>query len=234
MLNGIEWGNSIWTDFRDKWAGETYLGSYSAGSFMPDWSLVYGSGTATADIIAIPGAISGQAFRHANTESVGSVDMYRWDTLPTAVNMDVLMGGFVLQANDTSEKIVGPLATLSASSTFNGAYLNASDVLGDEFRIWSQNGGVPSVASLSAPWAPLVWYWFRINVNGSTIRAKYWQRGSTEPSGWTLTLPSGTAPSAPGRAGVIMSAEVTLGGPSSHYIDFFSVCMDGNPAWGPV
>ena len=39
MLGGYEWGSSTWTDFKDKWAADTYLGSYSTGVIMPDWTV---------------------------------------------------------------------------------------------------------------------------------------------------------------------------------------------------
>lgn len=234
MLNGHEWGNSLWTNFTDKWNGPTYLGSYTPAVMMPDWTQVVGAGATALVEAGVGGSISGQAFHHGNGVAVGFIDTYTWDAAPSVSNCDVLIGFTVVRSNDPQDIVAGIVAPFVASSTLNYAALRRSTSIGNKLGIWSQDGGLPSTADAAAGWSDLTWYWMRMNVSGSTIRAKYWLRGSSEPGGWTTTLSSGTPPGSPGKSGVILGAESTTTGLSEHYVDFFSVCTDGTPAWGPV
>lgn len=233
VLNGHEWGNSLWTDFTDKWDGATYLGSYTAGVIMPDWTLLFGSAGIAFVEAGIGGSISGQAFHHSNSDVVGSLDYYRWDATPSVNDIDALIGFSVVRSADPQQAAAGILAPWVAPNIMNYAALTRSTSLGNKLSIWSQNTGIPSTTDVPAGWSDLAWYWMRMNVSGPTIRAKYWLRGSSEPGSWLVTLVSGT-PAGAGRAGVILGAESTLAGLSEQYVDFFSICTDGTPAWGPV
>lgn len=77
-------------------------------------------------------------------------------------------------------------------------------------------------------WAYDTWYWLRLHVKGDQRRIKLWERGTDEPAIWTLAFvgPGSTS----GYVGTTMTGDST----ARAYLDFFSICTTGRPAWGPL
>jgi prepilin-type N-terminal cleavage/methylation domain-containing protein len=47
-----------------------------------------------------------------------------------------------------------------------------------------------------------IWYWLKVDVQGSTIKAKFWQDGTAEPASWTLQHTDSVSPYPNGQIGV--------------------------------
>jgi RHS repeat-associated protein len=61
--------------------------------------------------------------------------------------------------------------------------------------------GFTSLASTAGTLTADTAYWIRFRVQGSTLSARYWQDGTTEPTTWTVTV-TDTSISGPGTAGI--------------------------------
>lgn len=230
MLNGRAWGNSIWTDFKDRWNGNTYLGSYSTGSFMSDWTL---TGTSlTSQVSAVSGSISGQAYAHIASQSTGVQHTISWAEPPSVSNCDIIVGGRVLTNPSAPTDGFGILARDVAGGEFRSMLSGSSATPRNEIQLSSVNSVTSTVNSTdyAFSWSLNTWYWMRLNASGGTFRLKAWARGSTEPASWDIVWSPPFAQTAAGRTGVALGGAIV----SSQQIDFFSFCSDGNPAWGPL
>ncbi|MDQ0303797.1 hypothetical protein J2S75_002831 [Ancylobacter polymorphus] len=228
MLNGRAWGNSIWTDFKDRWNGNTYLGSYSTGSFMSDWTFL---GTAvTNQVSAISGSISGQAYAHAAAQSSGVQHYADWGAIPNTTNCDILVGGRVLSSAPAPTDGFGPFLRRNANGRMHAILSGSNTFPRSQVTLVSINLTNIYNTSFSFSWSTNTWYWLRVNASGGTLRAKLWARGAAEPSSWDATWAPFIPQNSSGDIGLILGA----GANSSQQIDFFSFCSDGNPAWGPL
>lgn len=76
------------------------------------------------------------------------------------------------------------------NSNKNGYYFqmfeNASGSTGLVIEKWQGNTWSALTGELFN-WSANTWYWCRFQKSGSTLRAKFWQDGNSEPSGWTLS-----------------------------------------------
>lgn len=230
MLNGRAWGNSIWTDFKDRWSGNTYLGSYSTGSFMSDWTLT-GTST-TSQVSAVSGSISGQAYAHAAAQSTGVQHFVEWDEPPTVSNCDILVGGRVLTNPSAPTDGFGIIARDVPGGEFRSMLSGSSASPRSKVTLSSVNSVTSTVSSTeyAFSWSLNTWYWMRLNASGATFRLKTWARGAAEPASWDITWSPLFAQTAAGRTCVAFGGAAI----SSQQIDFFSFCSDGNPAWGPL
>lgn len=228
MLNGRAWGNSIWTDFKDRWNGNTYLGSYSTGSFMSDWSI---NGTSvTSQVNAVSGSISGQAYAHVAAQSTGVQRFVEWGAIPNTTNCDILVGGRVLLHAPAPTDGFGPFLRRNANGRLHAIITGTSPSPRSQVTLVSINLTNIYNTKYSFSWSTNTWYWLRANASGGTLRVKTWARGTPEPMSWGISwsplIPQNTS----GASGLILGA----GANSSQQIDFFSFCSDGNPAWGPL
>ena len=230
MLNGRAWGNSIWTDFKDKWNGNTYLGAYSTGAFMSDWSV---TGTSvTSEVAAVSGSISGQAYAHSASQSTGVQHTLQWDEPPTVSDCDILVGGLVLANATAPTDGFGPKARDVPGGNIRAILSGSSISPRSEVSLTSVNSVTTTVNSTeyAFSWSLDTWYWMRLNASGGTFRLKAWARGTAEPASWDITWSPVFAQTAAGRTGVVIGGAIL----SSQRIDFCSFCSDGNPAWGPL
>lgn len=228
MLNGRAWGNSIWTDFKDRWNGNTYLGSYSTGSFMSDWSI---NGTSvTSQVISTSGSISGQAYAHAAAQSSGTQHILLWNTLPSVSNCDILIGGRVIVTPPTPTDGFGAIIRRNANGYVRALFTGSSTFPRNIVGLLSINSANVYNTNYSYTWSLNTWYWIRINASGGTIKVKTWPRSSSEPASWGVTWSPLIPQTSAGQSGVLLAGAAN----SSQQIDFFSFCSDGNPAWGPL
>ena len=96
-------------------------------------------------------------------------------------------------------------------------------------RMWFGPTYDAAAGAADFAWAYDTWYWLRLNVKGSQRRLKIWPRGSAEPASWGLAF---VGPgSASGYVGLTQWGSTTT---PYAYLDFFSVCTTGRPAWGPL
>lgn len=228
MLNGRAWGNSIWTDFKDRWNGNTYLGSYSTGSFMSDWTL---SGSAvTSQVSAVSGSTSGQAYAHVAAQSSGVQRFVEWGAIPNTANCDILVGGRVLLNASAPTDGFGAFLRRNANGRMHAIMSGSSTLPRSQVTLVSINSRNIYNTSYSFSWSTNTWYWLRVNASGGTLKVKSWARGTAEPASWGASWSPLIPQNSSGDVGLILGA----GANSSQQIDFFSFCSDGNPAWGPL
>ena len=214
---------SIWTDFSE----------YTPGVFMPDWASYPSLGGPPTSIVAVApgGSISGQALKVTGTGSlsVGESCAFTWSDVPLVADCEILLGVFVTQVVPAYRLIGGPIARFDLG-TVRYVYAEAYGTTQDIYAIRAADGGSPVFASVNdAVWGTNLWYWMRHRSIGGTHEFKMWLRGTTEPAGWTVSL-SSAIPAAAGATGF----HAATGNLSEQYWDFFSVSIDGTPAWGPV
>lgn len=220
---------SIWTDFTNAYDGKTLIGSYPAGAPMNDWTLLSSANASVSfQVDSAPGSISGQAFHLVGGSNLNNSTYFTWDYIPAASDLDVLVG-------------VKPVV-LVPGSTHAGAMAHVIQPAPDDpvqYRTaFIQSGGAPLLsssdtggsdgASISNTVTAGQWYWLRLNIAGDAMKAKFWLRSDPEPSGWMNTLDTARAAS-PGGVGLLFNRRIT----SESLIDFFSVSLDGSPAYAP-
>lgn len=207
-----------WTDF----GGDT-IGAAPAG-----FTVRYVAPSASLQVAAVAGSISGKgAWLNG---SPGAASHISWDAAGSAVaDFDALMG-FKLTGLST----FAPLAIMyrRASVTNYGfaglltaAY--AGGVPSGQGLWFGSDFGAP-VATADYPWAVGTLYWLRVNIRGDQVRMRIWPRGEPEPRIWTLAFVGPAAAS--GYAGLSIQAATS----AQWFVDFFSICTTGRPAWGPV
>lgn len=215
---------SIWTDFKDAYDGKTLIGSYPTGSFMSDWSALTADVPSTRTVTTAAGSISGQALHLAGTSGLNASSFLTWDYLAPLADADILLG-------------IKPVTIVAGEASFG----IAGRVLDSPIRTRSGHinpSGAPRLAALSGvsgDLSPITntvttgqWYWLRLNLSGNDSRAKFWLRSASEPSSYMNTLNSTVALLA-GATGVTFNIANT----NDCLIDFFSVSIDGSPAYGP-
>jgi hypothetical protein len=128
----------------------------------------------------------------------------------------------------------------SISQTVARVYLRGSGASGSEtgyfaglvsgggLALYKLVSGVQTVIG-TAPfsWSLSNWYWVRLRANGTSITAKVWQDGNTEPGTWNINA-SDTSVSSGGWVGVGTASSL-----DSPYYDYFSVGLSGQTAPGP-
>jgi len=234
-------GTSTYTDF----------GSATAGSSPPGWGTaqaLYSAGGAASvlRVETMADTISGKAVRAYNSTSPAVNELQStFDTAGVVGDCDILVGFKMANGADTyplqimfkwgstTEFQVGGVRCdvsggIAQNSRIYYGYDNFTNILIVGGSIGSATHNVGSYGERLYPWAYDTWYWMRMNLQGGYRRIKVWPRGAAEPPGWTLAFVGPGVTN--GRVGLHMD-----GTPAPKaYVDFFSVCAAGRPAWGPV
>lgn len=234
MFSGNAWGTSIWTDFKDKWNGDTYLGAYSTGVIMPDWThQPHTSAPTIAQVATLAGSISGQAFRHRGQNGAGTfVQPYTWNAVSAFTNGEVLIGVCVTSLPGVAASRIGGSILRwpnGVSATYRSGHLTGGVTGGNTIGAWAQAGGIPNDSSVAYALSTNVFYWIRTKATGNLLQVRIWPRGTVEPGTWNTSLTSALTLGA-GLCGVNAGIQNL----TEIYFDFFSVSTDGTPAWGPV
>ncbi|QJP13675.1 hypothetical protein G3545_08410 [Starkeya sp. ORNL1] len=215
---------SLWTDFTNAYNGKTLIGSYPVGVSPSGWT---SSGTTgfTTDIVALGDTTSGQALRVRGAATTGNSGSLIWDHIVPAFDVEVLMGVYVDATGGTvaSRQIGSVIRRSSATDSVIFALFDSTDRDQIEINIGPIS---PSYAVFS--WQLGTWYWMRMRSQGDDYVARVWRKVDPEPSAWTATLTDSSL-TLPGQIGVSGSSRT----PALIYCDFFSVSLDGTPAYGP-
>jgi streptogramin lyase len=102
---------------------------------------------------------------------------------PTTTNAEILFSGSLSSLSGTTTNIGGVLRWTDGNNWYK-AYIDGSNNLVIQKKI---NGSATILATV--PFSPLAGtsYTLRFRVSGSTLSAKVWQTGSTEPTSWMVT-----------------------------------------------
>ncbi len=206
----------------------------TAGSAPPGWTRRFQAASGMAVVTnAVASALTGKAIRVTGGFGAPAASTYAeisFDAPGSAVtDCDILAG--VRMVNGP---IVFPMEIMfrrSASATHQAAGLvcDVSGGVASGQRMWFGPTYDAAAGAADFAWAYDTWYWLRLNVKGSQRRLKIWPRGSAEPAFWGLAF---VGPgSASGYVGLTQWGSTTT---PYAYLDFFSVCTTGRPAWGPL
>ncbi|MFG1349103.1 hypothetical protein [Xanthobacter autotrophicus] len=232
---------STYTDF-----GTATVGSAPAGWTTRQELHSAGGAASTLRVDTVADATSGKAVRAYNSTSPTVNELQStFDAAGVIGDCDILVGFKMVNGPDTYPlqvmfkwgsttdfQVGGVRCDVSGGVAQNSriyyGYDNWTDILIAGGTIGSATHNVGSYGVRLYPWAYDTWYWLRMNLQAGYRRLKVWPRGSAEPQGWTLAFagPGVTT----GRVGFHMPGTPT----AKTYVDFYSVCASGRPAYGPV
>lgn len=182
---------TCWTDFSE----------YPVGVLTDnDWTTAFRVGSDDEwEVVAESGATGGKIARFNNLTNTDGETVV-WDCIPI-VSGGEAVGRF--RVIDTSQRFVGPVlrARTDAEGGGRGYHCRLGSV-GLSFRIVRLDGTTETIlADSGISQDPGTWYWIRFRADGSLLRGKIWQHGTSEPGGWTLQV-NDTA-YGQGRAGLL-------------------------------
>ena len=205
---------TCWTDF-----SEYPVGLLTAN----DWVTGFRSGTTDEwEVVEAAGTTGGKMARFDNpTATDGEAAV--WDCVPDVSGGEVV-GRF--RVIDTRQRFVGPILRARTDAEGGGRGYHAPlGSLGLSFRLVRLDGTDEVVlADSGLSQENDTWYWIRFRIEGSLLRAKIWQDGTAEPSGWTLETIDDTYAS--GRAGILGTFAPVFGG-ALRDCDVFSFTIPG-------
>lgn len=205
----------------------------TAGSAPPGWTRRYQTATGlNVATNAVASALTGKAIRVTGgfgSPTASTFAEISFDAPGSGVtNCDILAGARMING-----PIVYPFEIMYRRSASNvhqaaGLVCDVSSGVASGQRMWFGPTYSNASGSVDYPWLYDTWYWIRLNVRGDQRRMKVWQRGTPEPKNWDIAF---VGPgSAAGYVGLTQWASNT----AYAYMDFFSVCTTGRPAWGPL
>jgi hypothetical protein len=168
----------------------TDLREYPRGQAPGDWSPLYGSES------FLVRSVDGDPHRSSWIEITGAAarEVLRWepaDGETGRANQEVLA---LLSLPAHSDLGVLALRASGASGASANAYVLRLDAPGDLIKIERYAAGTAALLA-SAPCAGLlgfVSWWVRFRANGTSLQAKAWPEGSSEPAGWTVSATDAT------------------------------------------
>ncbi|HEQ98798.1 MAG TPA: hypothetical protein ENO22_05605 [candidate division Zixibacteria bacterium] len=210
------------TDFSDS--------GYSDGNPPPDWSETWDSGYFTWTIEAASGEpVSGSSFGDmvlkGDASVIGVAHALTWDDVGTPADVD--LKGRVMPTY-AGQRVTGLVARASTDSNGKQGYFLALDVYGNILSLRKIEDGLLYVLEdFDLDTEDVVprkkieedfWYWLRLYVSGTTLRAKVWRDGEDEPASWMIDTTDSAHAS--GAVGVYASYD--------SYFDWFGVGTAGS------
>ncbi|MFG1262367.1 hypothetical protein [Xanthobacter aminoxidans] len=206
----------------------------TVGSAPPGWTRRYQATTGMAVVTnAVASALNGKAIRvtgGVSTPAASTFAEISFDAPGSAVTDCEILAGIRM----VNGPIVFPMEIMfrrSAVATHQAAGIvcDVSGGVASGQRLWFGPTYDAAAGAADFAWAYDTWYWLRLNIKGDQRRLKIWPRGSAEPTFWSLAF---VGPgSASGYVGLTQWGSTTT---PYAYLDFFSVCTTGRPAWGPL
>lgn len=186
----------------------TDFSEYTTNQAPDDWTNLW-HGDVTWTVIEESG-VEGGKLLNGDFVSENRHRFLRWDIVPESSDQEVLQKVRVVntQSEDTS------LGENCFAVVRAGGEGEASEPDWEGYATWLQlyNGffsfdiiriegdSQTSIANTSFEWTGDTWYYVRLRAEGSTISAKIWEEGETEPVEWTLETTDTTYTS--GYAGI--------------------------------
>ena len=125
-------------------------------------------------------------------------------------NAEILFSGSMSIINN--QNTIGAVLRWTGSKSYYRAFMTGSSLILQKYI----NGTITKMKSISFSASANTSYTIRFNIVGTTLSAKAWQTGSTEPGGWMITATDSTLTS--GQTGV----RVTLQSGTAATITSFS------------
>lgn len=205
----------------------TDFGEYTAGSPPGDWTA---SGSfVTLNIVSEAGSVSGQ---HLNVSQAGNgTRIITWDDV-TPTDEDVEILALIRYAASASNRTHGVHARGDASSVTGYAMgtETSTNELGQLYRITSATTtGLTQVGGTFTKIPDNAWAWWRFRVEGTTLSAKSWADGDSEPGSWQASETDANITAA-GTVGLLARR---TSGTTTFDCAYFAVAFAGDTAPGP-
>lgn len=139
--------------------------------------------SSTIEVRSVLGTIALRETHSGDADAILS-----WGTVGTPTNVEVLVK-MRTSARDWYQNGIYVRGS-GGSGSKNGYYFqmfeNGSGDSGLVIEKWVSNS-YSAISGETISWSADTWYWVRFQVSGSTLRAKIWEDGSSEPGSWTIT-----------------------------------------------
>lgn len=166
----------------------TDFSEYSTGVQPPDWTERYDTdGTVTVEADA--GATGGQVLR-VDLPSGDAPRGVSWDAVEDGNHDDVeVVAKFKLPGGGNTEQLASVIARANGSTGSHTFYRAAVAVLLGRAELAKLvSGSYSLLGSESNTLNSGDWWWARLRCNGTTIRARFWKDGTSEPGTWDVDV----------------------------------------------
>ena len=191
-----------------------------------------------AELVTEPEAIGGSTLALRPGTTAGARVFYALEDRFADPDQEALVKARIGQLSGLTSGVLLSLnlRLVKAGSDFAGYRFDArmptdgAATVGFEIRRWTGSGeastALESSAGLSDHYG--AWFWLRVRVTGTTLRARYWLDGVAEPATWPLEVTDTTYAAPGGFALASMMPD------ANHYadLDFLSVVDEGATAPG--
>ncbi|MDR3635134.1 MAG: malectin domain-containing carbohydrate-binding protein [Isosphaeraceae bacterium] len=150
--------------------------NFDSGTIGSSWSFVNGSWSESGGVLSQTAADSSDP-RKAIVDTSGAYATGDQEIL-AKVRVDSWTNG------DAARAGVGLYTNASTGAGYNLVFHYTS---GSADYLQFLNDGVAWGTAVAFTWTPGTWYWFRMELQGSTLYGKVWADGTDEPSAWTIT-----------------------------------------------
>lgn len=175
----------------------TDFSEYADGNFrtvMADWSEPWGTDPSKNADVVTSGAVTGGKFLQAEEgdNSTGRHTLV-WDHPGTPSDVEVVTLSRINDAfTSGNENTIRHYTFGRVSGDENGYYAarrGSSRILEVGKYV---DGSFTSLASSGIGDAPSEWWWTRLRIEGTSLKARTWEDGTVEPSSWDIELSDGS------------------------------------------
>lgn len=107
------------------------------------------------------------------------------DDVGTVADLEVLA---LVRSDSTTSSYNSTVFVRGSNTTNNSGNAYGASLVGSKFRLIRVHSNTTStLVDATLAWAVDTEYWIRLKVSGTSLSAKVWAYGATEPSTWTLT-----------------------------------------------
>lgn len=191
--------NPLFTDFRE----------YAAGSAPSGWTIL---GTPTFAVEANVNAIGGKRLKQTGGDTI------LWDKVGAVDDVEIL--ALFMTTNSWSGNRGSVQARVTDTANRYHLIMNGSNRLEIAKTF---EGSFSYIAQPSFSWSADTWYWLRFRLIGTSLKAKAWVYGASEPSSWIADATDASLAS--GKIGFS-----TYNTADERYWDVCSVALKGHTA----
>ncbi|MDD3906475.1 MAG: baseplate J/gp47 family protein [Candidatus Omnitrophica bacterium] len=200
----------------------TDFSEYTTGVKPSDWTERF-SASGNWYVREKEGTTGGKCLENGNTLNFG-MRLVAWDDIAAKADVEIVSRlRSSVTGGDYNYLVVRAAGTASTMSGYSvGLYGNGTGIVLNRLA----GAGVAGLAIYSYPWQADTWYWMRFRAIGTSLKAKIWADGESEPAEWHIDATNDVV-SAGGWVGVGLYA-------SNRYQDFDCVGVGVDGADAPV